>query len=177
MKKEFNISIFTENHAGLLNRVTIVFTRRKININSIAASESEIEGIYRYTIVVNETEELVKKVVGQLEKQVDVHKAFYHTNEDMIYQEIALYKIPTSALSIGGAAETIVRKHHARIVAVEQAFTILEMTGHKEDTQALFEELKPYNILEFVRSGRVAISKPMKELKDYLKEVETAANR
>ena len=80
MKEQFTISIFTENQIGLLNRVSIIFTRRHINIESITASESEEEDIHRYTIVITEAESLVKKVVLQLEKQVDIVKAFYHKN-------------------------------------------------------------------------------------------------
>ncbi len=172
MKKKFTISIFTDHKAGLLSRVTIVFTRRKINIFSITASESEVKGIHRYTILVEETEELVQKVVKQLEKQVDIYKAFYHSEEQVVYQEIALYKILTSSLVQGGSSEILIRKHNARILTVEPDFTIIEKTGHQEETQALFDELASYGtILEFVRSGRVAISKPMKELKDYLSEL------
>ena len=69
MKKKYTISVFTEDMVGLLNRVTIVFTRRKINIESIAASDSEVKDIHRYTIVVTETEETVKKVTLQLENR------------------------------------------------------------------------------------------------------------
>lgn len=172
---QYTISVFTEDQIGLLNRVSIIFTRRHINIESIAASESEVKGIHRYTIVISEKEELVIKVVKQLEKQVDVVGAFYHTNDDLVYQEIALYKVPTNILVAGGKAEEIVRAHHARFLSVEPAFTIIEKTGHKAETQHLFEELEPYGILEFVRSGRVAITKPMKQLKEYLKELETAS--
>lgn len=172
MKQRFTISVFTEDNVGLLNRVTIVFTRRKINIESIAASESEVKGVHRYTIVISETEEQVKKVVLQLEKQVEVLKAFYHLDEEVVYQEIALYKLPTEKLTFGGEAEQIVRKHHARILAVEPEFTIVEKTGHQHETQLLFEELEPYEILEFVRSGRVAISKPMRTLRSYVQELE-----
>jgi acetolactate synthase-1/3 small subunit len=172
MKKQFTISVFTENQIGLLNRVSIIFTRRHINIESIAASESEVKGIHRYTIVINEEEDLIIKVTKQLEKQVDVVGAFYHTMDEVVYQEIALYKIPTTVLVAGGKAEEIVRNHNARFLAVEPGFTIIEKTGHKEETQVLFNELEPYGILEFVRSGRVAITKPMKQLKEYLKELE-----
>ena len=175
MNTQFTISVLTENQIGLLNRVSIIFTRRHINIESIAASESEVKGIHRYTIVITEEEELVKKVIKQLEKQVDVVGAFYHTIDEVVYQEIALYKIPTSVLVAGGKAEEIVRKHHARFIAVEPEFTIIEKTGHKEETQVLFDELEPYGILEFVRSGRVAITKPMKQLKEYLQELEIAS--
>lgn len=176
MKKQFTISIFTENQIGLLNRVSIIFTRRHINIESITASESEEIGIHRYTIVITEAEPLVKKVVLQLEKQVDIAKAFYHDNEQVIFQEIALYKLP-GAVFRNQNVEKIIRHHHARILAVEENFTVLEKTGYKEETQLLFDELKPFGLLEFARSGRVAISKPMKKFNAYLKELEMAVNQ
>jgi acetolactate synthase-1/3 small subunit len=176
MKEQYTISVFTENQIGLLNRVSIIFTRRYINIESITASESEVRGIHRYTIVITEEIELVKKVVKQLEKQVDVVKAFFHPNDQVVYQEIALYKL--SGIVIKDLPiEKIIRRHHARILAVEQEFTILEKTGYKEETQELFNELEPFGILEFVRSGRVAITKPMKKFDAYLQEVEMAAKQ
>ena len=172
MKKRYTISVFTEDIIGLLNRVTIVFTRRKINIESIAASDSEVQNIHRYTIVVNETEDLVKKVTLQLDKQVEVIKAVYHLDEEIIYQEIALFKVPTDILMQGGEAEHILRAHHARVLSVEPEFTVIEKTGHKEETQHLFDELEPFGILEFVRSGRVAITKPMRTLTSIVNELE-----
>lgn len=172
MKKRYTISVFTEDMVGLLNRVTIVFTRRKINIESIAASDSEVQNIHRYTIVINETEDLVKKVTLQLDKQVEVIKAVYHLDEEIIYQEIALFKVPTNILIQGGEAEHIVRSHHARVLSVESEFTVIEKTGHKEETQHLFDELAPFGILEFVRSGRVAITKPMRTLTSIVNELE-----
>lgn len=174
-KKEYTISVFTEDQIGLLNRVSIIFTRRHINIESITASESEIKGVHRYTIVVNESKDLVVKVVAQLDKQVEIVKSFYHETSQIVYQEIALFKVATSILAAGGVAEKIVRNHNARVLSFETDFTIIEKTGHKEETQDLFDELEPYGILEFVRSGRVAITKPMKEFKEYLSEIETAS--
>ncbi len=167
----YNISVFTENSVGMLNRITIIFTRRNINIESITASESEIEGIHRYTIVVNEPKEVVRKVVSQIEKQIDVVKAFYHSDYEVVYQEIALYKLPTNMLASGGDAERIVRAHHARILTIESKFTILEKTGYPEEIKELFTELKPFGLLEFVRSGRVAISKPMKTLEEHIEDM------
>lgn len=174
MKNRYTISVFTEDIVGLLNRVTIVFTRRKINIESIAASDSEVKNIHRYTIVVSETEDIVKKVTLQLDKQVEVIKAVYHLDSEIIYQEIALFKVPTSILLQGGEAEHIVRSHHARVLSVEPEFTVIEKTGHKEETQNLFDELEPFGILEFVRSGRVAITKPMRTLSSIVNELENA---
>ena len=90
MTTTYTISIFTEDIIGLLSRVTIIFTRRHINIESITASESEMKGIYRYTIVVTVSEEQVNKLVKQIEKQVEVLKAFYHISSEIISREIAL---------------------------------------------------------------------------------------
>jgi acetolactate synthase I/III small subunit len=87
------------------------------------------------------TEELTIKIVGQIEKQIDVLKAFYHTNDEMIYQEIALYKVPTKALYESDTIEKVVRNSGARILEITRDYTVIEKTGHKEETQALFEEL------------------------------------
>ncbi|MFN6013433.1 MAG: acetolactate synthase small subunit [Flavobacteriales bacterium] len=171
METVYNISVFTENSIGILNRITIIFTRRHLNIESITASESEVKGVYRYTIVVKTDLDQVMKVVAQIEKQVEVLKAFFHTDEQVVYQEIALYKIATESF-VNGSTERIIREHHARILTVDKEFTIIEKTGQPEELQELFNELDHYGVLEFVRSGRVAISKPMKTLETYLQELE-----
>ncbi len=169
--KEFTVSVFTENKVGLLNRVTVVLTRRHINIESLTVSESEVEGIHRFTIVINVAEDQVKKIVKQMEKQVDVVKAFYHETDETVHQEIALYKMPISALSNGLNLEKMLRHHHARILSVSPEFLIVEKTGHKAETQELFNQLQPLGLLEFVRSGRIAITKPMKKFSEHMEEM------
>lgn len=176
MKEQFTISIFTENRIGLLNRVSIILTRRHINMESITASESEVRGIHRLTVVVNETREKVEKVVKQITKQVEVFGAFYHKLDEIIYREIALYKIPTSAVSNGLALEKLMLDYHANILSVDEEYIIIEKTGHKEETQQLLDELHPHGILEFVRSGRVAIMKQKENITDLLHELEKAHN-
>ncbi|MCL3778953.1 acetolactate synthase small subunit [Prolixibacteraceae bacterium JC049] len=169
MSKEFIISAYTENHIGLLNRITIVFTRRKVNIESLTVSESAISGVSKFTIVVKAEEEKVRKIVQQIEKLVEVLKAFYHSNEEMIYQEIALYKVPTEALTKSNQIETLVREHNARILEITKDYTVIEKTGHKEETQALFEGLNQFGVLQFIRSGRVAITRsPIEKLSVFL---------
>ncbi|WP_339607268.1 acetolactate synthase small subunit [uncultured Roseivirga sp.] len=164
MEQAYTISIFSENSVGLLNRITSILTRRNLNIDSINSSESETSGIYRFTIVVATTEAQIKKLVLQIEKQVEVMKAVYHTDGDTVFQEIALYKISTQSIAEGNLVEKLIRDNNARILSVEQDFMIIEKTGHKEETQELLEFLKPYGVLEFVRSGRVSVTKPMGEL-------------
>lgn len=174
MKKEYIITIYSENHIGLLTRITIVFTRRKINIDSLTVSESAIPGVFKFTIVIQETEAQTIKVVGQLEKQIDVLKAFYHTNEEMIYQEVALYKVATEDIYDSDTIEKIVRNAGARILEITREYTVIEKTGHKEDTQALFEELNKFKVMQFIRSGRVALTRdPIERLSEFLKERDT----
>ncbi|MFV0521847.1 MAG: acetolactate synthase small subunit [Mangrovibacterium sp.] len=178
MKQEFIISVYSENNIGLLNRLAINFTRRKMNIDSLTASESAISGVSKFTIVVDETEERVKKVVGQIEKMVDVLKAFYHTNDQMVYQELALYKVYTSALYDSAQIEQLVRKSGARILEITREFTVIEKTGHKADTQQLFEDLSQFGVLQFIRSGKIAITRdPIERLSEFLKERDTLLER
>lgn len=164
MIEQFTITAFSENAIGLLNRVTIIFTRRHINIESLTVSESSIPGIHKFTIVVNCTVDLVIKVTTQIEKLVEVLKAFYHTKNEIIFQEIALYKVPTESLLKSNMIETIVRRNNARIIEITPEYTVIEKTGHEEETSALFEELNKYGVKQFTRSGRIAVTRSNAEL-------------
>jgi acetolactate synthase-1/3 small subunit len=171
MRQEYIISVYSENHIGLLTRITIVFTRRKVNIESLTVSESAIPGVYKFTIVIKATEEQTIKIVRQIEKIIDVMKAFYHTNDQMIYQEIALYKVPTEALYENDTIEKLVRNSGARILEITKEYTVIEKTGHKNETQQLFEELNKVKVMQFIRSGRVALTRdPIERLSEFLKE-------
>jgi acetolactate synthase-1/3 small subunit len=172
--KEFTITAFSENSIGLLNRITIIFTRRHINIESLAVSESALQGIFKFTIVIRTTQEVIEKVVKQIEKVVDVLRAYYLCQEEIIYQEIALYKVPTEALTESTEIEGLVRRYNARILEVTSEYTVIEKTGHKEETQRLFDNMKKFGVLQFTRSGRVAITKARRErLSEYLHKLDT----
>jgi len=170
--REYTISVFSENKTGLLSRIVGVFTRRKINIESLNTSESSMPGIFRFTIVVNVTEAKVEHLVKQLEKQIDVMKAFYYLIDEIVYQEIALYKVPTKMIMEGQKMEKLIRKHNARILDIEPEYTVIEKTGHQKETEALLRDLEQYEVYEFVRSGRVAITRPMEQLNKYLQSIE-----
>ncbi|MBO6495697.1 MAG: acetolactate synthase small subunit [Roseivirga sp.] len=174
MNKDFTITAFTENHIGLLNRITSVFTRRHLNIESLNASESQIPGIHRFTIVLNTTEEMVQKLVLQLEKQVEVIKAVYHTDEETVFQEITLFKVSVEKAAQDNLVERLIRDKNARILSIEQDFMIIEKTGHKAENDDLIEFLKPYGLIDYVKSGRVSLIKPNEELTDLRKMVEEA---
>ncbi len=174
MKQEFTISLFTEDHIGIMSQITIILTRRQINIESITASESAVKGVQMLTLVVSTTAEMVQKVARQMQKLVDVLKVFVHSSDEIIYQELALYKVKTRGLMSGNIIEDIVRTHHARILEVSPEYVVIEKTGHKTEITDLLKQLEPCGVLQFVRSGRVAITKQVKELNAYLTEMDEA---
>ena len=172
VEKQFTISILTEDKPGLLNTVTIVFTRRKLNIDMINVSASEVDGVSRYTIVLTTTKDKVNKVVNQIRKHVDVLGAFVYKENEIHYQEIALYKVPTKIFVGSVEVENIVRANNARILVIEKDYIVIEKTGHKEETTSLFNTLKKYGVLEFVRSGRISVSKSKRKTETFLEELE-----
>lgn len=178
-KTLYTITIFSENTVGLLNQVTIIFTRRGLNIETLSVSASALEGIHKFTITTFSDRETVEKVVKQIDKKVDIIKAYFNTNDDLIFQEIALYKVSTPKLLSLGSIEQVVRKYNARILDMTEVWTVLEKTGHYDETQALFAELRDrIGVLQFIRSGRVAITKSKVErLSDMLSALEEKIDR
>lgn len=172
LKQEFTITVYTENHIGLLTRIATIFSRRKINIDSMNTSPSEVVGIHRFTIVIDETEEVVRKLARQLEKQVEVLKVYYNTNEEIVWQEMALYKVPTDEITEKVKVERLLRKYGARAVVIRKDYTVFETTGQREETDKLVEVLEPYGLIEFVRTARVAIIKSSHGFHEKLKEFE-----
>lgn len=171
-KQEFTVTVYTENQIGLLNRIAIIFSRRKINIESMNTSPSEIEGIHRFTIVINEVEDVVKKLCRQIEKQVEVLKVYYNTSEEIVWQELALYKVSTDEVAEKVSVERLLREYGARAVVIRKDYTVFETSGHREETDRLVEVLEPYGLIEFVRSARVAIIKASHGFHEKLKEFE-----
>jgi acetolactate synthase-1/3 small subunit len=158
--KLYTITVFSENMVGLLNQITIILTRRGLNIETLSVSPSAIAGIHKFTITTFATHEMIEKVVKQIDKRVDIIKAYYNTDEDLVFQEIALYKLPTGKLLSLGSVEDIIRRYNVRILDITDVWTVLEKTGHYEETQTLFEELSAKTgVLQFIRSGRIAITK------------------
>ena len=145
-KKNFTISVYTENNVGLLHRLSAIFLKRHINIESFSTSESEIKDVFRFIIVVKMTKSGVEKVVKQIEKQVEVIKAFYHTDSETIFQESALYKMKSSSLFEERHIQNVIKDSNARIVTVNPEFFVIEKTGFRDDTEKLYKDLKSYSI-------------------------------
>lgn len=159
MKQEHTLTVYSENQVGLLNKIAIIFSRRKINLESFNSSPSEIEKIYRFTIVVKETEEVVRNLVRQIEKIVDVFKVYNNTNDEIIWQQIALYKVPTSVIMKDVKVERLLRQFGANVVVIRNDYTVFEATGQDDEINNLLKELDKFGLIEFVRSSRIAIIK------------------
>lgn len=158
-KTLYTLIVHSENIAGLLNQVTAVFTRRQINIESLNVSASSIKGIHKYTITAWATQDEIEKVVKQIEKKIDVLQAHYFTDDEIYQHEIALYKLSTPEFQNNPLASKVIRRYSAHIVEVNPVFSIVEKNGVSEDITALYEELQKLDcVLQFVRSGRVAIT-------------------
>lgn len=177
-KQLFTITVFTENHVGLLNQLSIIFTRRCLNIESVSASRCSLDGVHKITLTCFSDRRSLTRAVDQIEKRIDVLKAYLYTDDEVVYQEVALYKVSTARLLEENNLEEIMRRHSARILDITANYTILEKTGHSDETEALFLELRRYDLTQFVRSGRVAITKSPVELVDaYLRDQEERRQR
>lgn len=174
--KLFTVTVFSENTPGLLNQITIIFTRRQLNIETLSVSPSALEGIHKFTITVATTEDMIQRVVNQIDKRIDVLKSYYNTDDELVFQEIALYKLSTEKWLQQGSVESLIRRYNARILEMNADCTVLEKTGQYEETQKLFEELsQTIGVLQFIRSGRVAITKgKVERLSDMLASLKEA---
>ena len=172
--REFTLSVLTEDKSGLINQLTIIFTKRKININSLNVSVTEVKGVSRFTIVIETSKDMIDNIVKQIRKLIDVLGAFVYEEDQIFYQEIALYKVPKYAIVDGKSIEDLVSKSGARILVVETDYMIIEKTGKARETHDLYQKLEPFGLLEFIRSGRVAISKSTRKTEAYIKELEAS---
>ena len=169
-KTKYTVSIYSENNLGLLTRIATIFLKRHINIESLTVSGSEIENVSRFIIVVEITEEQVKKILGQIEKQVEVIKAYYHTNEECIFLQSALFKIKSNLLFEERQIQNIIKNSNAQIVTVSPEFFVIEKSGRREEIDALYEDLASYGIMQFVRSGRISVTKEEMKISELLRK-------
>ena len=168
-KELFTVSIYTENNIGLLNRISAIFLKRHVNIESLTSSQSEIDDIFRFVILVNISEIKIKRIIKQIEKQIEVIAAFYHTDKETIFLETALYKVKSKSLFEKKDIQKIIKNSQANIVTVSPEYFVIEKTGWRRETEALYNSLEPYGLLQFVRSGRISVTKEPMNISQILK--------
>ena len=164
----YTLSVYTENNIGLLNRISAIFLKRHINIESLTTSQSEIYNIFRFVIVVSVQESKIKRIIKQIEKQIEVIAAFYHTDQETIFLETALYKVKSKSLFDEKHIQKIIKESQANIVTVSPNYFVIEKTGWREETEKLYDLLEPYGLLQFVRSGRISVSKEPMDISNIL---------
>ncbi len=130
-KKMFTIAVFTENQVGLLN------------LESVSSSPSAEAGVHKMNFLVAGEREVLEKVVKQIEKCVDVLKAFLYTDDEIVYQEVALYKVPTVRLLDEPNLERIIRVHNARILEITRDYTAVHTLGPHQCHQVAYRALHP----------------------------------
>lgn len=172
-KQLFTVTVFSENTPGLLSQITIVFTRRQLNIETLSVSPSALKGIHKFTITAVCDEPTIQKVVKQIDRRIDVIKAYYNTDDELVFQEIALFKLATDKVLELGGIESIIRKYNVRVLEILDNCIVIEKIGLYEETQAMFDELQELiGVLQFIRSGRVAITRgKIERLSDMLENI------
>lgn len=173
MNQEYTLTVFAENQIGVLNEIAIMFSRRKINLESFNSSPTEVDNIFRFTLVVHETETVVRNLSLQIGRIVDVLRVYYHTDEEIIWQQLALYKVPTEKIMKEVKVERLLRSYGANTVVIRQDYTVFEVTGKDEEINNLLHELTQYGLIEFVRSSRIAIHKASSSIHKEILELES----
>jgi len=170
----YTMLIYSENFAGILNQITAVFTRRQVNIESLNVCASSTPGVHKYTITCYSTEDMVIMLTKQIEKKIDVLQASYFTDDELFILEACLLKISTPLMLKDPEVSRTVRFYGARIVEVNPTYSIIEKKGKTGDILLLFSSLNKLGVvLQFVRSGRIAVTRsPVEKLDRYLEQRE-----
>ena len=166
----YTLIIYSENFAGILNQITAVFTRRQVNIESLNVCASSTPGVHKYTITCYCTHDMAEMLTKQIEKKIDVLQANCFVDDEIFILETSLLKLSTPKVLANKDISRIVRIYDARYVEVNPIYTIVEKTGVTEDVLRLFGELDELGcVLQFVRTGRIAVTKsPIERLDQYI---------
>lgn len=161
---KYILSVLVENHAGVLSKVTALFSRRGFNIHSLAVGVTCDESISRITIEVSGDENIVEQVSKQLNKLVDVIKIKALKESDSVKRGLVLVKVKTSAKNRSEIIQ-ITDIFRAKIVDVSQTTVTAEMTGNDNKIEAFLDIMEPFGIEEIVRTGMVALERGVNTLK------------
>jgi acetolactate synthase I/III small subunit len=164
------ISVLVNNHAGVLSRVSNLFSARGYNIDSLVVGITDDPKVSRMTIVVRGDDRIIDQVEKQLNKLVDVIKVVDLTNDDFIARDLALIKVKAEHETRSHVME-IIQCFNGKIVDVALKSFIIEVTGKESKIDAMVEILKNYGIIEMVRTGEVAISRGKKVHEEKEKKV------
>lgn len=157
-ERKHTVSVMVENKPGVLARVAGLFARRAFNINSLAVSATQEEGISRMTIVTRGDDAHLEQVIKQLNKLVDVITIYDHTGDDLVEREAALVKLRADVHNRSEIMQ-LATVFGGEIVSISPSdeTMIVEVTGEEAKVDAFLETLSKFEILELVRTGKIAL--------------------
>jgi acetolactate synthase I/III small subunit len=159
------ISVLVEDRPGVLTRVAGLFAARGYNIDSLAVGPTDAEGISRMTIVVNVDESPLEQVTKQLNKLVNVIKILEHDPGSAVERELMLAKVHAQGDARARVME-IAEVFRVNIVDVTASTLTLEASGKPEKLEALRQLLEEFGIVELSRTGRIALSRGERGIRD-----------
>lgn len=150
--------VYVEDRTGVLNRVASLFRRRGYNIHSLTVGETEVPGISRMTITVECDAAGARRLEAHLYKLVHVVRVEDITNRPSVVRDLVLIKVGADR-QVRSQVMEIVQVFRARVVDVATESLVIEMTGTEDKIDGLLDVLRPYTVIEMVRTGRVAITR------------------
>jgi len=150
--------VYVEDKPGVLNRVASLFRRRAFNIDSLAVGPTHQPGVSRMTIVMQADEVVARRVEANLYKLVNVLRVENVTHVPLVTRDLALIKVKANAAERAQVLQ-MCDVFRARAVDVGPEALIVEITGTEEKIESMCELLRPFGILELVRTGRIAMTR------------------
>ncbi len=156
--QQHTITVLVDNKPGVLSRVSLLFSRRGYNIESLAVSITENPEVSRMTLVVNGNEGEVEQITKQLHKLIDVSKVQDYAGIPLIARELALIKV-NALVENRTALMQLVEVFRGRVVDMSEKTFVIELTGGNDKIDAFEKLLEPYGVRELVRTGRIAMAR------------------
>lgn len=157
------LSVTVRDRPGVLVRIAGLFARRGFNIESLSVAQSEQPGMSRTTFVVTGEDATIEQVQKQLQKLIDVVKVIDHSESRSVDRELMLLKVAVRTPDDRVEIRQIAQDFRARIVDVARSALIFEVTGDEGKMNAFIEQMRPFGIIELIRTGRVALSRTQVE--------------
>lgn len=151
-------AVYVQDHPGVLNRVSSLFRRRALNIESLTVGATERDDISRMTIVVDAPETARGRIEANLYKLLEVERVEFIPSGSSVHRDLALIKVAATHASRSGIMQ-LVDVFRARVVDVAPDSLVVEITGTEDKIDGLLDVLKPYGLIEMVRTGRVAMTR------------------
>jgi acetolactate synthase-1/3 small subunit len=152
--KEHFVIIYAQDFQGIFGAILNIFSEKLMTIESLNSTLVE-KGIYKIIIEIKEKDDFVKRVVKQIEKQIDILKIENHSEEDLIHSESALYRVPYNDFIDNGTIQNMIEKYQAKIIEIRRDYVFIGKNGSADEISNFFKAMAPYGSVDFNRSGKI----------------------